>query len=81
MVIKGQLIKLMVLVDPKLYRKHVRYSTTGEVIMYVCITKALYGMLQSALWWYKELRYNLKAYGLKVNPYDQCVTNAVINKK
>ncbi len=32
---------LIVLVDPKLYRKHVRYSFTREALLYVCITKAL----------------------------------------
>ena len=54
--LEGQLAELMVLVDPKLYRKHVRYSSKGEAVFYVCIAKALYGMLKSALWWYKELR-------------------------
>ncbi len=49
----GQLAKLMVLVDPKIYRKHDRYTAKGEAVLYVCIAKALYGMLKSALWWYK----------------------------
>ena len=64
----GQLAELMVLVDPKLYRKHVRYSTKGEAVLYVRIAKALYGMLKSALWWYKELRKRLKEFRFKVNP-------------
>ena len=31
----GQLAKLMVLVDPKLYKKHVRYSAKEEAVLYV----------------------------------------------
>ncbi len=42
----GQLAKLMVLVEPKLYRKHVRYLSKGEAVLYVCITRALYDMLK-----------------------------------
>ncbi len=40
-VLKGHLYELMVLVDPKLYRKHMRYSSTWEAVLYVRITKAL----------------------------------------
>ncbi len=62
----GQLAKLMALVEPKLYRKHVRYLSKGEAVLYVRITKALYGILKSALWWYKELRKMLENYGFEV---------------
>jgi len=43
------------------------------------LSKALYGMLKSALWFYEKLRKDLEAYGFKVNPYDPCVANADIN--
>jgi hypothetical protein len=75
----GQLAKLMVLVDPKLYRKHVRYSAKGEEVLYARIAKSLYGMSKSALWWYKTLRTNLEEFEFKVNPYDPCVGNADVN--
>ena len=77
--IDGQLAELMVLVESKLYRKLVRYSSKGEAVLYVRIIKMLYGMLMSALWWYEELRKKLKKCRFKVNPYDPCVTNADIN--
>ncbi len=50
-------------------------------MLYVFITKALYGILKSALWWYKELRKKLEAYGFGVNRYNPCVVNADINRK
>ena len=42
------------------------------------MNKALYGLLESALQWYKELQAALEADGFVVNPYDPCVTNKVI---
>ena len=81
MKLEGQLAKLVVLAYSKHYRKNVRYSLKGEAVLYIRIAKALYGMLKSALWWYKELRKNLEAYGFEVNPYDPCVANADVNGK
>ncbi len=71
----------MVLVELKLYRKHVRYFSKRETVLYVRITKALHSMLKSALWWYKELRKNLEVYGFEINPYDPCAANSDINRK
>ena len=79
MLLRGRLAELMVLVDPKLYRQHVRYTPNGDGRLYVKLSKALYGMLKSALWFYEKLRKDLEAYGFKVNPYDPCVANADIN--
>ena len=37
--------------------------------------RAIYGMLQAALLWYKKFRKDLEAQGFKFNPYDPCVAN------
>ena len=79
MLLRGRLAELMVLVDPKLYSEHVRHNEYGDAKLYVKLSKALYGMLKSALWFYGKLRKDLEAYGFKVNPYDPCVANAEIN--
>ena len=42
------------------------------------MNKALYGLLQSALLFYKKLRRDLEEYGFVINPYDPCVENAMI---
>jgi len=39
--LRGRLAELMVLVDPKLYRQYVRYSSHGDAVLYVGMTKAL----------------------------------------
>lgn len=51
-----------------IYRK---YNGTVTVVL----RKALYGCLQSAVLWYKEIRTTLEAIGYTVNPYDICVFN------
>jgi hypothetical protein len=43
--------------------------------------KALYGMLQSSLLYYKKFRKDLKEIGFKVNPYDPCVANRMVKGK
>ncbi len=55
MVLKERLAKLMVQVAPNLYRKFVMVDKRNTPILYVKIQKALYGLLQSALLFYKKL--------------------------
>ncbi len=63
----GKFAELMVLIKPKLYREYVRYPN-GHAELYVRMTKALYRMLKSALWFYEKLRDNLEAGGFVINP-------------
>ena len=79
MLLKGKLAELMVQIDPKMYRKHIITSSKGEPMLYVRLSKALYGLLQSALLFYRKLRSELEDFGFVVNPYDPCVANKVIN--
>ena len=43
------------------------------------MNKALYGLLQSTLLFYKKLHKDLEGYSFVINPYDPCVVNAMIN--
>jgi hypothetical protein len=45
------------------------------------LKKALYGCVQSARLWYEKLKRVLQGLGFKINPYDQCVFNKVMNGK
>ena len=80
MLLEVQLAELMVLVEPKMYREYVTYSPSGVPMLYVNMQKALYGMLESALAFYKLLRKKLEDDGFVVNPYDPCVANKVVNR-
>ena len=75
MVLRGVLCEMMVKVDPKLYRKYVTTDKRGKPVLYVQLYKSLYGLMRSALLFYRKLRGELEAYGFKINPYDPCVAN------
>ena len=51
----------------------------GKRVLYLRLTKALYGCIQSALLWYNTFKEHLIDMGFKLNPYDPCVANAVID--
>ena len=77
--LRGRPAEMVVQVDPVMYRKYVTYSPKGHAILYVRLSKALYGMLRAALLFYKRLRSDLENMGLEVNPYDPCVANKMVN--
>ena len=50
-------------------------------MIYVEVLKAIYGMLQAALLWYKQFRADLEAIGFQFNKYDPCVANKMVEGK
>ena len=78
MVLRGRLCELLVQVNPKLYRQYVKTSAKGQPILYVKLAKALYGLLRSALLFYRKLSKQLVDNGFEINPYDPCVATKMI---
>ena len=76
--LKGKLVELMVMVYKNMYRKHVTYEKKGNAMLYVEMNKALCGLLQNALIFYKKPRKKLEAYSFVINIYDLCVANDMI---
>jgi hypothetical protein len=81
MILKGRLAELMVQFAPTLYRKYISVDRKGTVILYVKMQKAMYGLLRSALLFYRKLVGELESAGFRLNPYDPCVANKTINGK
>jgi hypothetical protein len=81
MVLKGGLAELMVQVAPNLSRKYITVNKKGTAILYIEMQKALYGLLRSALLFYKKLVANLESDGFVLNPYDPYVANKVVDRK
>ncbi len=79
MVLEGKLAELMDLVAPHIYCKHITTNKKGQPMLYVRLHKALYGLLKSALVFYKRLSGDLFSHGFKINPYDPCVANKMVN--
>ena len=77
-VLRGKLCELLVQVNPKLYRQYVKTTAKGQPILYVKLAKALYGLLRSALLFYRKLSNELVEHGFVINPYDPCVATKMI---
>ena len=78
MLLRGKLSEFLVKVNPSLYRKYVITLKQGVPMLYVKLTKALYGILRSAMLFYNNIRGHLEGKGLKVNPYEPCVANKMV---
>ena len=75
----GTLAELMAKTDPKLYRKYLS-NEKGKKVLYLRLKKALYGMMKSALLFYKKLVSELIGMGFIINPYDPCIANKMVNR-
>jgi hypothetical protein len=75
--LEGPFAQLLTKVDPDLYAKFLS-KEKGKDIMYVKLTKALYGTLQAALLFWKDLTGYLYELGFVLNPYDNCVANKMV---
>jgi hypothetical protein len=79
MILKSRLAELIVKVAPNLYMKYISVDAKGSAILYVKMQKAIYGLLRSALLFYKKLVSDRESTGFKLNPYDPCVANKTVN--
>ena len=75
----GKMMELLVQLKPNIYQKYVTTGPKEEPTLYVKLLNALYGLLRSALLFCKKLRGNHKDMGFKINPYNLCVANKMIN--
>ena len=71
-----EFVDIMCEVNPE-YKDHVRIEN-GKKVLYVQVLKAIYGMIESALRWYELFTGTLCGMGFKLNPYDRCVANKMI---
>jgi hypothetical protein len=79
MMFEGDMVDYMVATDPKKYGPYVHVARNGKKILYVRLLKALYGCIQSAMLWWRLLTGTLEENGFKVNPYDTCVANKIMD--
>ena len=79
MKLEGDFVDIMVKVNPE-HAKNVIYEH-GKKVLYMEILQAIYGCIESALRWYELYSETLVKEGFKINPYDKCVANKLINGK
>jgi len=73
------MVPLLVKIRPEFADKVV--YEYGKPVIYCKLLKALYGTLQAALLFWKELSLHLRQQGFEANPYDWCVMNKMVNGK
>ena len=76
---RNEFVDIMCEVNPE-YEQYV-IKENGKKVLYVKILRAIYGCIESALLWYELYAKTLKGMGFKLNPYDRCVANKMINGK
>ena len=75
----GKMVELLVAPYPSLYIKYVVGGENGEPVLYVKLSKVLYGLLRPALLFHKKLRKELEDMDFKINPYEPCIPNNMVN--
>ena len=80
MKLRGRPAELLVKTAPELYRKYIEIEN-NKVVLYVEAWKAIYGTLKAALLFYRKFVKGLLSLGFKINPYDPCCANRVVNGK
>jgi hypothetical protein len=74
MKITGVLVNMLVDINSELYGRAVVWENRKKVL-YVEVLKAIYGMLEAAIWGYKTFRKDLEDIGSVFNPYNPSVAN------
>jgi Reverse transcriptase (RNA-dependent DNA polymerase) len=74
--LEGTMVDLLLNVAPE-YAIFVTIEN-GKKVLYVLLTKALYGTMRAALLFWRKLTAQLIEWGFKTNPYDPCVANMTI---
>ena len=79
MKIRGVGVDILCEIDPIYWD----YTVTegNQKVLYVDITQAIYRMLVTAMLFYCKLTKALLSYSFKLNPYDLCVANKMVNSK
>jgi Reverse transcriptase (RNA-dependent DNA polymerase) len=75
--LEGTMVDLLLNVAPK-YAIFVTIEN-GKKVLYVLLTKALYGTMRAALLFWRMLSAQLIEWGFTMNPYDPCVANKTVN--
>ena len=80
MKITGELVDMLLKLDPWDFKGYVVYKKVRKVI-YVVVLRAIDGMLVALLLWYQKFKKYLKSIGSVCNKYDLCVVNRMVNEK
>ena len=79
--IRGVLVDILVEIAPYVYKLHVTTDKKGVKQLLVQHQNALYGTMVASLLYYRKFTKRLTDIRFKINPYDPCVPNKMIDGK
>ena len=77
MKIRGKLVEWLVEIAPETYQEHVVIEN-GVKVLYLEILRAIYGMLEAALLWYRKFHTDLESIGFCFHDYDPCIAMKMV---
>ena len=80
MKLRGLTVDILLNKYPAIYKDYV-IEINGKKVLYVEVTKAIYGQLRASLLWYKKFRRDLESHDFEFNKYAPCVANKLIQGK
>ena len=75
--VRGKLVDMLIELDPT-HADYVETTEDGKKVLCLEVKRAICGMLQSALLFYRKLRADLEKEGFTVNPCDACAANKMV---
>ncbi len=78
--VRGRVADMLIAIAPEVYADYAT-KENGVTVIYLEILKAVYGMIKSPLLLYRQIQKDLEEAGFKINPYDICVANKMVNGK
>ena len=75
----GVLVDIMVEIAPDVYKSHIPTNKKGVKQLLVQCQNALYGTMIASLLYYRKFTKSLTDIGFKINPYDPCLANKIID--
>ena len=79
--LRGRVVDILCKIAPDVYKRYVTVNKKGEKTLIVQCMNALYGTMVASLLYYKKFVKSLKRNGFKMNPYDPCVANKIVDGK
>jgi hypothetical protein len=77
--IRGVLVDILVKIAPDVYKSYVTTDKKGTKQLLVQCQNALYGTMVASLLYYRKFTKSLMSVGFKINPYDPCVANKIVD--
>jgi hypothetical protein len=77
--IRGVLVDILVKIAPDIYKSYVTTDKKGTKQLLVQCQNVLYGTMVASLLYYCKFTKSLTSVGFKINPYDPCMANKIVD--